>query len=196
MDVSLPEVLKRTLSELSRTQHALECLKSEHEALVGKFSKLRYTNIDTVWRFFPQYSNEFQYLPKVDLTLKESHRRVGGYSIGQVVGEGQFSTVYKCRKTSKGRTSNDEAVLAVKVLHKDRMLSIDNAIRTENEIKALQVLGPHPNVVEFMGCLHGRRGVYILTEEVPLDLVCILYCHDVLFCKCKRNTLCNHSLSS
>jgi serine/threonine protein kinase len=167
--------LQAALSELEETQRALEALQAKHDALAADHSHLRYNSIDTVWRHFPIHCEEFHFLPPVDLTLRESFHNVGGYAFGQVIGEGQFSTVYKCRDLSEAPApSAAGGGLAVKVLHKERLLSIDSALRTERELKALYKLGSlsvHPNIVQFKACIHGRRGIYIITEEVPLDLV-------------------------
>lgn len=196
-DNELPELLQATIGELEKTQQALSDLKTENALLATKFSNLKYNSVDTVWRYFPAHCPEFTFLPPVDLDLRESLHRVGEYTLGQVIGEGQFSTVYKCKQSGGSSSAGPgEAAagarsgatgMAMKVLHKDLMLTIDGALRTERELRALHVLGSestHPNVLQFKHCMHGRRGVYIVTEEVPLDLVTSNIQHYLSFAVC------------
>lgn len=70
--------------------------------------------------------------------------------------------------------AQESSNLAVKVIQKSSILSIDGVLKVERELKALHTLGSaaaHPNIVQYKECLHGRRALYIVTEEVPLDLV-------------------------
>ena len=64
--------------------------------------------------------------------------------------------------------------MAVKVIQKSNILTIDGVLKVERELKALHALGAaasHPNIIQYKECLHGRRALYIITEEIPLDLV-------------------------
>lgn len=170
MQAKCEAVLCDTILELERAQAALERVTADRDRLELEYSHLKYTTIESVWRYFPTYCEEFRYLPKIDVQLRESYETAGGYSLGYVIGEGQFSTVRKCKKIG----SRDDMEFAVKIIKKENILSIDGVLKMERELRALHLLGAvsqHPNVVRFVECIHGRKAVYIITEEMPLDLV-------------------------
>ena len=92
MEETYKIALQQAMSELDKTQRALERLHKDHDALVLNYSHLKYNNIDSIWRYFPSYCNEFQYLPPIDLKLHESAHIAGPYCLGDTIGNGQFST--------------------------------------------------------------------------------------------------------
>lgn len=87
MEQALADALQDTVSELELAQSALESLRSEYETVYGDFVRLKYNNVDNVWRYFPAHCPEFQFLPVVDLVLAESVSAVGDYTLGQTIGQ-------------------------------------------------------------------------------------------------------------
>ena len=71
-------------------------------------------------------------------------------------------------------SSGDEApvgtAVALKFLQKEKMTSIDTAIRVEAEIGALKALAGHANVVRYYTTVHARAAVCIVTELLQTDL--------------------------
>ncbi len=105
---------------------------------------------------------------------------MANYDVLDVLGEGQFSVVKRCRNppanTSNGAIPDllrQEASrqYAIKQIAKDRIRSIDEVLRVEHELHALKLCSPHPNVIKFYEAMHGRDSIYIVTEILPLDLV-------------------------
>lgn len=127
-------------------------------------------------------SSDFQYLPLVDKFLCETDGTIGKYLISTKLGEGQFSVVKLCHKKplgakdTKGFNNFQESnakmdeKMAVKIIDKMKVRSIEGVLRIEQEIATLKILGRHENIVEFKDVLHGTHNLYIFTEYLPMDL--------------------------
>ena len=60
--------------------------------------------------------------------------------------------------------------MAVKIVKKDDIITIQNVIAIENEIRILKAVSPHRNVVKFVEVLHGPTHIYIIMERMERDL--------------------------
>ena len=98
-------------------------------------------------------------------SLHVARRRVGDYDIGSIIGEGQFATVKSCYSTTQERT------LAVKIIEKKKVNTLDSLKRIDNELDVLEELaGKHPGVLTLTEVLHGKSRLYMFTEKLDLDL--------------------------
>lgn len=165
--------VRQQLTELRllETQEALKLLQSQHSDLGKEFRLLQEKNVkmtkcamDTAWRYCPRHSNDFQSMPLEDMFLNETETSIGQYSVVDIMGEGQFSVVKRCRKS-------DKTLVAVKQIKKGQIKNIEEVVRVEHEIRALKMLSPHPNIVSYIESVHGLQNLYIVTELLPMDLV-------------------------
>ena len=113
----------------------------------------------------------------MDRILCETETTVGNFSILKKLGEGQFSIVKLCQQKFSSpshsfgiKDNNKVEKLAVKIIEKAKIRSIDGVLRIENELTVLKLLGRHENVVQFKDVLHGVVNLYIFTEYLPMDL--------------------------
>ena len=144
-------------------------LKEDYNKLSDKYSATKACVLDSVWRYIPQHCIAFENIPKLDTQLVETSLNVGEWNIFDNLGSGQFSVVKRCRR-SAGTGCDADKEYAIKMICKDKYRTVDSIFRAENEVKALTVLGCHPNILAAEHILHGRIGLYIVTEIMPMDL--------------------------
>jgi len=187
------EAYRQQLQELklAETLEALKTLAIQHRDLQKDFRVLsekyvitKECAMDAVWKYCPRHSDEFHSMPFCDKYLVESEAQIGDYEVLDVLGEGQFSIVKRCRKAYPGighegtggvisnllRTDSAKQY-AVKQIAKDKIRNITEVLRVENELHALKLCCPHPNVTQYYDAMHGLNHIYIVTEMLPLDLV-------------------------
>eukprot|EP00037_Helgoeca_nana_P033651 m.418828 g.418828 ORF g.418828 m.418828 type:complete len:457 (+) comp31131_c0_seq1:233-1603(+) len=86
------------------------------------------------------------------------------YAVQGKIGEGTFSTVFKCTVLEAGHPMEGQAASVKKM--KKKYPSIDH-VNSLREVQALKRLNPHPNILQLIEVVY--------TEEVQsLDLVCEL----------------------
>ncbi|GMI46071.1 hypothetical protein TrCOL_g2499 [Triparma columacea] len=149
--------------------------QSQQKQLFNKYQSLRLDFKDLhenmtklLWEemFAESLNYKFLALKPVDKDLKEEEDKVGEYTVGEIIGEGQFATVKSCFSEKKNRT------LAVKIIEKKKCRSFDAFKRIDNEIDVLEELASfnHPGVLSLVEVLHGQDHLYMLTEILDLDL--------------------------
>lgn len=181
--------------KILESQHAL--LKDELKDLKAIHQSCLQTAIKTAWQFCPDNcKNLFEYLPQMNPSLIETGTRVGDYVIDRVLGKGQFSSVHMCFKRpmmnnssppsspkhAKAAAANASSQhpqaqieshctkLAIKIINKESIYSIESVVAVENELKALAILQTHPNIINVFDCIHGPTNLYIVTEQLGTDL--------------------------
>lgn len=157
------------ITKLAKSLDMLSALEKRHQHLLRELEELtekyRYTKLcgmDAVWRYAPQASRDIQHIPSADKTIIETDDKIGDYLLGEKLGEGQNSVVKKSILNGKP--------VAVKIIAKDRVRSIEGLLRIEQELAALKSLSPHPNIIAFQEVKHLQNNLYIVTEYFPMDL--------------------------
>ncbi|KAI5056602.1 hypothetical protein GOP47_0028420 [Adiantum capillus-veneris] len=83
--------------------------------------------------------------------------RIGMYDVGRTLGEGRFA------KVKLGRHKETGAVVAIKIIEKDRMRKVYKVVR--REISTMKLV-KHPHVVKLLEVLASKKNVYIILEYV------------------------------
>ena len=93
----------------------------------------------------------------------ETKDRIGSYRIGELLGEGQFADV-------KIATHPDfDQTFAVKIMHKDKVHSVNSLRRINNEISVLKRIR-HTNVINFHDVIISPKMVYLFVDKGGTDL--------------------------
>ena len=148
--------------------------QGQQKALFSKYTDLKHTSRDLsesmhklLWQdlFSKEVNYNFLAIKEEDARLEDNEDSVGGYDIGDILGEGQFATVKSCFN-KETRSS-----LAVKIMTKAKVRSFESLKRIDNEIDVLQQLaGTHPGILNLVDVMHGQKYLYMFTEKLDLDL--------------------------
>eukprot|EP00971_Amphidinium_carterae_P347459 6489478-Amphidinium_carterae.1 len=96
----------------------------------------------------------FKHIPHIDTQLRETDDGVGLYRFSRNLGKGTFSSVKLACHPEYGQ-------VAMKVINKALIRSVEDLAMTENELSILQGCVNHPNVAEIVECLHSEAHLYI-----------------------------------
>ncbi|KAJ4981554.1 hypothetical protein NE237_032391 [Protea cynaroides] len=80
------------------------------------------------------------------------------YTLGKVLGRGQFGVTYLCTENSTGHT------YACKSILKRKLVSKNDKEDMKREVQILQHLTGQPNIVEFNGAFEDRQSVHLVME--------------------------------
>ena len=69
-----------------------------------RYDELKSDNSSTIWDYIPTHDHYFSDICEVDSSVFETSNRIGDYSIGDVVGEGQFADVKSARYNPPSRS--------------------------------------------------------------------------------------------
>jgi len=173
---------KLKIATSSNTELEVKCreMATAMDSLSARYVDLKLQALDCAWRYCVEHSSDFKDLPHLDNSLLETETRCGNYLIFDVLGRGQFSVVKSCERKDKissvgiaGLKGSVVGKLAVKMIAKDKLASIESVVHVEREVRALKILTQktsHPNVVQFVEALHGSQYIYIVTEGFQTDL--------------------------
>lgn len=173
----LPNAYKSKCAELQEQQrshiHALQSIKAlqeqqqslfnEFATLRGKYDELKSLQAEVLWEHTALYHPDMKNIPsrRID-SDDETEERIGSFVVGETLGEGQFATVKACQLDSKQ--------LALKIIKKNRILSLNAMKRVSNEIGTLRELRKNKHVVQITDALQSRENLYIVTEVGGPDL--------------------------
>ena len=124
-ELAYEEQLVKAVQALSVLEKQHKILVHDAETLTEKYLYTKRCALDVAWRFIPAESSEFTALPKVT-PFHESGEAVAHYTLGALIGRGQYSTVNRCEDNA-GRS------FAIKRIHKEHIHSADGALRVERE---------------------------------------------------------------
>lgn len=202
----------KEIKELEKTTaKALESVQTfqrQHQELYDRFVSLRQvfddqklSLLNTLWIHCGAYHPDLREIPVLEDMSKftETEDRVGEFSVGDTLGQGQFATVRSCCR------DGSEKELAVKIIKKDRFTTFTALKRISNEIKILRRLRSD-FIVSVKDVVQTMDNLYIVTEKGGRDLfesfddnpdgvpeswakeviVCVLkavlYCHEQGIC--------------
>jgi Protein kinase domain len=202
----------KKISELEKTTeralNSVQTFQRQHQVLYDRFVSLRVmfdeqklSLLNTLWIHCGAYHPELSEIPKIEnmAIFTESEDRVGEYTVGETLGQGQFATVRSCCKDG---TSYE---LAVKIIKKDRFTTFTALKRISNEIEILRKLKSE-FIVSVNDVVQTMDNLYIVTEKGGRDLFeyfygspdgvpeswakeiitcvlkAVLYCHDRDIC--------------
>ena len=202
----------KEIKELEKTTaKALESVQTfqrQHQELYDRFVSLRQvfddqklSLLNTLWIHCGAYHPDLREIPVLEDMSKftETEDRVGEFSVGDTLGQGQFATVRSCCR------DGSENELAVKIIKKDRFTTFTALKRISNEIKILRRLRSD-FIVSVKDVVQTMDNLYIVTEKGGRDLfesfddnpdgvpeswakeviVCVLkavlYCHEQGIC--------------
>lgn len=158
----------------ANTKMAVESIQTFHQqqqALYDEFLILRQKYDDqktqlitTLWTHCGAYHPELRMIPSQEgKDFVESTSIIGKYAISDVLGEGQFATVFSC--TTHGIPGD----LAIKVIKKERITSFSSLRRVSNEIGILRKLDS-AHIVKIVDVMQSASKLYIVTEKGGQDL--------------------------
>jgi len=162
--------------KVAASNASIHAFHSQQKQLFDEFCLLRqrYDDqkqniIDVLWTKCATHHPDLHSIPFLneDLVANESDERIGPYSIGKVLGEGQFATVKECWLESEGQESGTQ--WALKIIKKERLISFGSLKRVSNEIEILRVL-KSPHVVALHDAIQAPSKLYIVTERGGSDL--------------------------
>ncbi|XP_022967753.1 CDPK-related kinase 1-like [Cucurbita maxima] len=109
----------------------------------------------------PEEGNGDSEVVEVNREFGYSKQFVAHYEIGEEVGRGHFG--FTCRAKAKKGSLKGQHV-AVKIILKSKMTTAIAVDDVKREVKILQALNGHKNVVQFHGAFEDDDNVYILME--------------------------------
>jgi serine/threonine protein kinase len=164
----------RLLDEKHKTEVTLESIKTFHKQqkdLFDEFVLLRQryddqknTLVHCLWSRLGKHHPDLVDIPQLeDDDFVENESRVGKYSVGEVLGEGQFAIVKSCR------TDDCNVDLAMKTITKREITTFAAIRRISNEISTLKYL-QSKFVVNIWDAVHTTDSLYIIAEKGGRDL--------------------------
>ena len=140
-------------------------LLTEFSSIKKKYEKLREEHKNVIWKECQPYNPKLKFLPSIenDKVVEESEKVIGGYTISNTLGEGQYAVVKSCKeKFSK-------AEWAIKIFTKDRISNLKNLIGINSEIENLKLL-KSDHIIGFKEAIQTNSKLYLIIEKGGPDL--------------------------
>ena len=157
--------LARSMQTIQTFYQQQKSLYEEFVVLRSKYDDLKDSLVELLWvhcaKHHPELKNVFPYVESEDFL--ETETRIGIYSIGSVLGEGQFGQVFTCKRDGK------DTELAVKILVKDSIVSFTALKRLANEIDILRHLDSE-NIISVEDVILTQTKLYMITQKGGPDL--------------------------
>lgn len=163
--------LREAEESASKAVISIQTLHKQQQALFDEFALLRQRYdeqksavVNILWNQCARYHPDLRQIPPVEEnSFIENEFQVGDFTVGDLLGEGQFATVRNCRR--KGSSQE----YALKIIKKERITSFTSLMRVSNEIDNLKVL-KSPYIVCVVQVFHTQNILYIVTEKGGRDL--------------------------
>jgi tRNA A-37 threonylcarbamoyl transferase component Bud32 len=132
-----------------------------------KYDDLKRELHQILWEFIPTQQSDnlagFSDLGQVNHAIFETPDRIGSYTIGSLLGEGQFSVVKLCTHNVTRKQ------YAVKMIQKNKISTLHGLKRVSIEVRLLQKL-QHPNIIKSADYIHSPTYIYLFMEVGGPDL--------------------------
>ncbi|TYZ62173.1 hypothetical protein PybrP1_009644 [[Pythium] brassicae (nom. inval.)] len=130
-----------------------------------QYDKLSQHHQHIMWEYLPAKDADMAAIPRLDKHIAESAANIGQYPLQDVLGYGQYATVY-------ASSAPEAPALAVKVIDKDKLTDLVALLRVNAEIASLRDPGiaGHPGVLAVRDVIHTPRFIYLVTERGGRDL--------------------------
>jgi len=170
-NIRLRKQRDKAVSSLKVMHLQQQKIRDDFQLLRDKYDDLKLEMHRILWDYIPrQCTNKpisnnpcYNELLHVDPTIFETSSRIGDYTLGPLLGEGQFADVKLC---TYARTKKQ---YAVKVLQKSKVVTLANLQRIQTEIDVLRKIN-HPNIVSLVNVIHSPQSIYVITELAGKDL--------------------------
>lgn len=160
-----------------------QALFDEFVALRQKYDEIKATLQSVLWVTCCQYHPEVHNnIPAMESSpnFEENENRVGNFSLGAFLGEGQFASVKACRKIDKSITKGGPTAvadeLAVKIIKKEKVTNVQLLLRLANEVDILRKL-KCPQIVHLFDVIHTQEHLYLVSEKGGNDLFAFFDVH-------------------
>lgn len=130
------------------------------------FTRLAQHHHQLMWEYLPTKDASLAAIPLLDKHITESATCIGQYPLQDVLGYGQYATVYASSAPAAAVT------LAIKVIDKDKLTDLVALVRVNAEIASLRdpSIAGHPGVLAVTDVIHTSRFIYLVTERGGRDL--------------------------
>jgi len=128
----LTEQLAGKSAKIDKFEKQQRKLYDGFKLLRSKYDELKADMAVALWEYIPAKVKVFRDVERTNMSIFESETAVGSYKIGALLGTGQFANVHV--------STNDkiEKKLAVKIMKKDKVHSVQSLKRVQNEIGVLK----------------------------------------------------------
>ena len=130
--------------------------KRQNSIFVQKIQRARSQCDQLFWEHVHECLEGF---PEMNAVREVNGKVVQNLKLSRKLGQGSFGTVYAFQDVNNINRSG-----AAKVISKADVSSWDRVFAIWAEYHILQKLRSHPNVVEALGFLHGKKNIYIFME--------------------------------
>ena len=149
-------------------------LFDEFQLLRQRYDEQRENLQDVLWAHCGRHHPELKAIPAAKPSeFPESDVRIGDFAIGDVLGEGQFATVFNCQRlpgaSSPSPSSSSSKDFALKIIRKEKITTFSSLKHVSNEIEILSSLNCD-QIVRIEEIMQTKSKLYIITEKGGLDL--------------------------
>ncbi|KAF1336732.1 Camk/camkl/snrk protein kinase, partial [Globisporangium splendens] len=117
-----------------------------------------------LWEYLPTRDADMAAIPALSKQIQESETCIGKYPLQNVLGYGQYATVY-------ASSTPEEPNLAIKAIGKDKLIDLVALIRVNSEILSLSDPAiQHPGILAVKDVIHTHKCIYLVTERGGKDL--------------------------
>jgi len=158
------EVAAKSMLSIQTFHKQQQALFDEFVLLRQRYDEQKSSTVSILWTHCSRFHPDLRQIPPLeDKNFVETEEQVGDYSVGELLGEGQFATVKNCSMAGSDKE------FALKIITKDRITSFTALMRVSNEIQNLRLL-KNDFVVVVSKVLHTEQMLYIVTEKGGADL--------------------------